>query len=225
LVVCALVGRARRARGCSTPGDDRLETRVYAMKRYAYRLGHAARSARFATSIEQLVIGLAPVMGWGQVPRGASARARFVRAHRRSVQRWLDDLQAAGLVAHEPEKDCDGLWWRTQLVLLAAPAPADDELHRARVWARGWDARERRRRRSSRLSAIRERSRIPSGLLTHPFGVLSTAQLPMKDETVVDRTGAHERGKPGPLSRPANGNCCTEDLDGSDDHRVQRRGS
>ena len=103
--MCALLGRARRARGCVTPGDDRLETRVYAVKRYLFRLGHAASSARFATSIEQLVVGLAPVMGWGPAPRGGAERARFVRAHRKSVQRWLDDLQAAGLVAHEPERD------------------------------------------------------------------------------------------------------------------------
>jgi hypothetical protein len=54
LVVCTLLGRARRARGCVTTGDDRLETRAYAVKRYLFRLGHAARSARYATSIEQL---------------------------------------------------------------------------------------------------------------------------------------------------------------------------
>ena len=69
LVVCALLGRARRARGCRTPGDDRLETRAYAVKRYLFRVGHAARSARYATSIEQLVVGLAPVMAWGTPPR------------------------------------------------------------------------------------------------------------------------------------------------------------
>jgi hypothetical protein len=98
-VVGALLGRARQARGCRTPGDDRIETRVYAVKRYLFRLGHAERSARFATSIEQLVVGLAPVMGWGSVPAGRAERARFVRGHRRSVQRWLDDLEAAGVVA------------------------------------------------------------------------------------------------------------------------------
>jgi hypothetical protein len=94
-----------------------LETPAYAVERDLFRLGHAQRSARFATSIGQLVAGLAPAMGWGSVPRDAPGRARFVRAHRRSVQRWLDDLQAAGLVAHEPEQDSDGLWWRTQIVL------------------------------------------------------------------------------------------------------------
>jgi hypothetical protein len=130
LVVCALLGRARRARGCVTPGDDRIETRVYAVKRYLFRLGHVARSGRFATSVEQLVVGLAPVMGWGRVPRDRGQRARFVRAHRKSVQRWLDDLQAAGIVAHMPERDGRGQWWRT----LAAWRP------RSRS-PRGWAAR------------------------------------------------------------------------------------
>jgi hypothetical protein len=128
LVVAALLARARCARGCTTPGDDRIETRVYAVKRYLFRLGHASRSARYATSIAQLVVGLAPVMGWGPVPRDGAERARFVRAHRRSVQRWLDDLAAAGLAAHEPERDARGCWWRTQIVLLAAPSPTAAEL-------------------------------------------------------------------------------------------------
>jgi len=156
LVVCALLGRARRARGCTSPGDDRLETRAYAVKRYLFRLGHAGRSARFATSIGQLVVGLATVMGWGPVPRGRLERARFVRAHRRSVQRWLDDLEAAGLVLHEPERDGDGSWWRTQIVLLAAPEPSPGELAVAHKRARRWRARERARRRraaSRRASA------------------------------------------------------------------------
>jgi hypothetical protein len=235
LVVCALLSRARRARGCSTPGDDRLETRVYAVKRYAYRLGHAARSARFATSLQQLVVGLAPVMGWGPVPRGKAERARFVRAHRRSVQRWLDDLQEAGLVEHEPEKDGDGLWWRTQLVLLAAPEPCDVELRVASCRARAWALRERRRRRrgSSSLGAIRARSAIPSAaareaaarrrasrLLAHPFGAppssadcKSSAQPLKKYGTVVDRTGARLRGL-GPVGEPANGNGCIAEIAG-----------
>jgi hypothetical protein len=165
LAVCALLGRARRARGCTTPGDDRIETRVYAVKRYLFRLGHAARSGRFATSVEQLVVGLAPVMGWGAVPRGGSERARFVRAHRKSVQRWLDDLQATGIVAHVPERDMRGQWWRTQIILLAASDPTTQELRVARVRARGWQRRERSRRRTGRvapsLAAIRGRSGVP----------------------------------------------------------------
>jgi hypothetical protein len=163
--VCALLGRARRARGCVTPGDDRLEMRAYAVKRYLFRLGHAARSGRYACSVEQLVVGLAPVMGWGEVPRGHSERARFVLAHRKSVQRWLDDLQAGGVAAHEPERDARGWWWRTQIVLRAAPAPTAEELRVAQYRARGWRARERgraRRRRSAcALATIRSRASEP----------------------------------------------------------------
>jgi hypothetical protein len=165
LVVCALLGRARRARACSTPGDDRLETRAYAVKRYLFRLGHAARSGRFACSLEQLVAGLAPVMGWGELPRAGAERTRFVRAHRKTVQRWLDDLEAAGVVAHEPERDQVGAWWRTQIVLLAAPVPEADELRVAQARARGWRAREQRRQRRARrapsLGAIRARACEP----------------------------------------------------------------
>src|SRR3954469_1238265 len=183
LVVCALLARARRARGCSTPGDDRLETRAYAVKRYLFRLGHAAGSARYATSIAQLVAGLAPVIGWGPVPRGAAERARFVRAHRRSVQRWLDDLQAAGLVVHEPERDGDGRWWRTQIVLMRAPEPSTGELALARHRARGWRWRERARSRSMRvvpsLGGVRARSSVP--------GARRRARL-----AVAQRLGAHE---------------------------------
>ena len=184
LVVCALLGRARLARGCSTPGDDRLETRVYAVKRYLFRLGHASRSARYATSIAQLVVGLAPVMGWGPVPRGAPDRARFVRAHRRSVQRWLDDLQAAGLVVHEPERDDGGRWWRTQIVLVRAPEPSADELAVARRRARRWRVRERTRRRLTRLApalgTMRDRSAVP--------GARTRARL-----AVARRVDEHER--------------------------------
>jgi hypothetical protein len=164
-----LLGRARRARGFTTPGDARLETRVDALERYVFRLGHAARSGRFATSVAQLVVGLAPVMGWGTVPRGRVVRARFVRAHRRSVQRWLDDLQRAGVVAHERERDQRGQWWRTQIVLLAAPEPSREELGVARVRGRGSKRRERARRRAGRvapsLAAIRGRSGVPGGVM------------------------------------------------------------
>jgi hypothetical protein len=165
LVVCALLSRARRARESSTPGDDRLETRAYAVKRYLFRLGHAARSGHFACSLDQLVIGLAPMMGWGTVPARRPERARFVRAHRKSVQRWLDDLQTAGVAAHELERDQRGWWWRTQIVLLTAPAPKAEELRVAQRRAQGWRARVRARRRQHRractLATIRSRASQP----------------------------------------------------------------
>ena len=103
--------------------------------------------------------------GMGPVPSSRGERARFVRAHRKSVQRWLDDLQAAGVVAHEPERDQRGWWWRTQIVLLTAPAPTAEELRVAQGRAQGWRARERARRRQHRracaLSTIRVRASQP----------------------------------------------------------------
>ena len=104
-------------------------------------------------------------MCWSSVPSARAARARYVRAHRKSVQRWLDDLQVAGLVAHEPERDEHGRWWRTQIVLLAAPEPSAAELRVASGRARGWRARERARRRRQRracaLATIRRRASAP----------------------------------------------------------------
>ena len=119
-------------------------------------------------SIEQLVVGVGAGDGLGRGPaRARPERARFVRAHRKSVQRWLDDLQAAGLVAHEPERDGGGRWWRTQIVLLAAPDPTAEELRVAAQRARGWRARERARRRRGAawrrgLAAIRGARGMPS---------------------------------------------------------------
>ena len=80
--------------------------------------------------------------GLGHGPGERLRAGRFVRAHRKSVQRWLDDLQVAGLVAHEPERDRSGRWWRTQIVLLAAPHPTAEELRIATQRAGGWRARE-----------------------------------------------------------------------------------
>lgn len=86
----ALVNVARHARGCRTRGDDRLETRAYAVKRLLWRWGHAERSGHYARSIWQLVDGLAPIMGWGPVPpRDDPGRRRWLRAHAANVRRWL----------------------------------------------------------------------------------------------------------------------------------------
>jgi hypothetical protein len=104
-------------------------------------------------------------MGWGAIPAGRAERARFVRAHRKSVQRWLDDLQAGGVAAHEPERDARGWWWRTQIVLRAAPAPTAEELRVAQRRARAWRvrerARQRRRRHACALATIRARAPEP----------------------------------------------------------------
>ncbi|MEA2243037.1 MAG: hypothetical protein QOD24_2593, partial [Solirubrobacteraceae bacterium] len=100
----ALVNVARHARGCCTRGDDRLETRAYAVKRLLWRWGHAERSGHYARSIWQLVDGLAPIMGWGPVPaRDDPGRRRWLGAHAANVRRWLADLQDAGIISYVGE--------------------------------------------------------------------------------------------------------------------------
>ena len=80
-------------------------------------------SARYACSIAQLVMGLAEIMGWRNIPnrKDKAAVARFVKAHRASVQRWLDWLHHAGLVSHTPQQDEEGFWWRTVIELHPCP--------------------------------------------------------------------------------------------------------
>jgi hypothetical protein len=166
VVTNALINVARRARGCRTRGDDRIEMRGYAVKRLLWRWACAQRSGCFACSVAQLVAGLAPILGWGPAPADRAERERWVCAHRKSVQRWLDDLQAAGVLSYEGERDNRGQLWRTLITLSAAPAPPSDELAWARQRARAWRRRSRRRQRRRRpprrsLEAIRRRSARP----------------------------------------------------------------
>lgn len=169
----ALVNVARGARGCRTRGDDRLETRAYAVKRLLWRWGHAERSGHYARSIWQLVDGLAPIMGWGPVPaRDDPRRARWLRAHAANVRRWLADLQAAGIISYTGETDNLGMDWRTLITLHHAPAPPAEQLGVARQRMASWSRRRRtagrRRHRSDGrprgrcLEAIRRSSQPPS---------------------------------------------------------------
>src|SRR4051794_33140783 len=141
-LVVALLQAARRARGRRTSGDDRLETSVYAVKRFLFRQAHAERSGRFARSTEQLVAGLAPIVGWGPVPPPKSAeRARFFRRHRASVQRWLGWLVEAGLIEVEAETDNQGYWGRGGITLPPPAPPPSEALEGARPRPRGWARR------------------------------------------------------------------------------------
>jgi hypothetical protein len=167
-VVCnALLAGARRARGCRTRGDDRLETSVYAVKRFLHRQAHGERSGRFARATEDLVAGLASIMGWGPVPpRGSAERGRFFRRHRASVQRWLGELEAMGLIEVDAQKDNQGFWWRVVITLLEAPTPPPEDVAGARRRLRAWKRRERARRRRARpprrrLQAILRNSQRP----------------------------------------------------------------
>ena len=122
-------------------------------------------SARYGCSLAQLVIGLAPIMGWQGIPdRGdKQAVARFVKRHRKSVQRWLDWLQLAGLVSHTPQQDEEGFWWRTIIELHPLPAAAGGAAPGGGRAARRLAERERRRNARGRrrnLTAILRRARL-----------------------------------------------------------------
>jgi hypothetical protein len=169
----AAIKDARERAGRALPWDARLETSAIAVLAYLWRRGRGERwagrdgSARYACSLAQLVIGLAPIMGWPiRASRGrldAAALARFVKAHRKSVQRWLDWLQLAGLISHTPQQDEEGFWWRTIIELHACPELDPALLEEAVGRRAGWCAREARREARGRrrnLSAILRRARL-----------------------------------------------------------------
>ena len=169
--VLAAVKHARGQAGRQHEWDARLEASAIAVLAYLWRRGRGERwagcegSARYGCSLAQLVIGLAPIMGWRAIPdRGDEpAVARFVRRHRKSVQRWLDWLQLAGLVSHTPQQDEEGFWWRTIIELHPVPALPSELLQAAVDRRAGWTARERRRDARGRrrnLTAILRRARL-----------------------------------------------------------------
>ena len=144
---------------------------MIAVLSYLWRRGRGEKwagchgSARYGCSLAQLVIGLAPIMGWKGIPdRGdEQAVARFVKRHRKSVQRWLDWLQLAGLVSHTPQQDEEGFWWRTIIQLHAVPQLPAELLQEAVERRAGWPRRERRRNARGRLrnlTAILRRARL-----------------------------------------------------------------
>jgi len=172
----ALVNVARHARGCKTRGDDRLETRAYAVKRLLWRWGHAQRSGHYACSVWQLVDGLAPIMGWGQRPTTSAELLRWHRAHAENVRRWLEDLQSAGVITFTAEDDNRGQDWRTLITLHKAPQPPDDELQAAQRRKRAWT---RRRRVAARSRHARRQHRVrPRGELLER--VQQASQRPQK---------------------------------------------
>ena len=110
-------------------------------------------------------MGLAEIMGWRNIPnrRDKAAVARFVKAHRASVQRWLDWLEHAGLVSHTPQQDEEGFWWRTVIELHCCPQLPAELLQEAVERRAGWPERERRRQARGRrrdLTAILRRARL-----------------------------------------------------------------
>jgi hypothetical protein len=169
--VLAAVKHARGRAGRLHEWDARLEASAIAVLAYLWRRGRGEKwagcdgSARYGCSLAQLVIGLAPIMGWRGIPnRGdEQAVARFAKRHRKSVQRWLDWLALAGLVSHTPQQDEEGFWWRTIIELHPVPQLPAELLHEAIERRAGWTARERRRDARGRrrnLTAILRRARL-----------------------------------------------------------------
>lgn len=169
--VLAVVARARAQAGREHAWDARLEASLLAVHGYLWRRGRGEKwagtqgSSRYGCSIAQLVMGLAPIMGWKGIPdpRDHPGRRRFVKRHRKSVQRWLSWLELAGLIAHTPQQDEEGFWWRTIVELYAAPELDPETFSAARRRRLGWRAAEERRRARGRqrdLTAILRRARL-----------------------------------------------------------------
>jgi len=182
--VLAAIKHAREQRGRLHDWDARVESSAIAMLTYLWRRGRGEKwagchgSARYGCSLAQLVIGLAPIMGWPEIPQLSSDQnvgrllrqrryerqvARFVKRHRKSVQRWLDWLALAALVSHTPQQDEDGFWWRTIIELKPVPELPAELLQQAADRRAGWSARERHRHdrgRARSLTAILRRARL-----------------------------------------------------------------
>ncbi|MCA1678987.1 MAG: hypothetical protein LC777_08615 [Actinobacteria bacterium] len=78
-------------------------------------------------------------MGWGPIPgRDDPGRRRWLRAHAKNVRRWLDDLQAAGIISYTGEHDNLGMDWRT-LIRGREKFRAENRVSGRSV--RGWEAR------------------------------------------------------------------------------------
>ncbi|MBV9804114.1 MAG: hypothetical protein JO130_13025, partial [Solirubrobacterales bacterium] len=154
--ILAAVAQARARAGREQGWDARLESSLLAVHGYLWRRGRGEKwagaqgSVRYGCSIAQLVFGLAPIMGWRGIPdrHDTAGRMRFVKRHRKSVQRWLAWLELAELVHHTPQQDEEGFWWRTIIELRPTPPLEKDMLKAARRRRLGWcEAEERRRAR------------------------------------------------------------------------------
>ena len=115
--IVARLAAARRAQGVRAY-DVRVFVSTLALLRYLHRLARARRGrggATVATSMPQLVAGLAPIMGWER----SGDRFADRDAHHSSVRRWLRWLrQAAGLIAVSTALNDAGEEARTEITLL-----------------------------------------------------------------------------------------------------------
>lgn len=199
-LVALLNGPGGPRHGKATAWDDRVEAGVCALGRYLWRLGHAHRSAAYATSIAQLVDGLQPTFHWRTPATGQKA-----------VRRWLALLAEMRVVAAGGVRDNLGLWWRTEVRLLPTPAADERWLAAAQARVREFPRRERRRRqrcpgRNRRLQRAVAASKAPS-----PTAIRRQARERCR--------AAHERlvAAQGVLSYPSGAPPTSEDVNSSGD--------
>ena len=116
--------------------------------------GTRQRSARFATSIEQLVVGVGAGdgLGPGAARTRRSGRGSCARIGAACSAGWTT-CRPRAWSRTSPSATRDGLWWRTQIVLLRAPAPRRGELAVARAARARLARRERARRRARAAGA------------------------------------------------------------------------
>jgi hypothetical protein len=140
----ALQTRVRLARiaGGELAASRRYDLRAYksaaAEHAYLLRLAHAARNGTIATSMPQLVRGLARLHpSWTMDGDRFDDRDR----HQTAVRRRLRDLDAMGVLRWRIGVDTDGEDARTELELRQAPDVTADELADARAQLARWRRR------------------------------------------------------------------------------------
>jgi hypothetical protein len=113
--------------------------RIYCTYRHVQRLARVdggRRGAVVVTSMPQLVRGLAAGLDWECSEDRFADRDR----HHTSVRRWLDALQAAGLIRWRAAENDEGELCRTEITLLPVPELDAHELAAAEarweVWRR-----------------------------------------------------------------------------------------
>jgi hypothetical protein len=139
LEVLALMARVRRAAALA-PWHLGWFKRIYCTYRYLQRLArvHGGRhGAVVATSMPQLVRGLGPALGWERSEDRFADRDR----HHASLRRWLEALEAAGMIRWRAGENEEGELCRTEVTLLPVPELDAEELAAAEARWHAWRRR------------------------------------------------------------------------------------
>ena len=196
-VLVARLAAARREQGVRAY-DVRVFVSTLALLRYLHRLARARRGrggATVATSMPQLVAGLAPIMGWER----SGDRFADRDAHHSSVRRWLRWLQAAGLVAVSTALNDAGEEARTEITLLDIEDVDEFELDAARARLTAWGRRygaEWDTGAARCLPAIGRRAQPPAPARRRGDGRLRAAAIAQTRRAVSQTNPAPPSGPP-----------------------------